>query len=211
MRGTLIDISVPLAPGLARWPGDPPLTAERLWDTARGDPCTLSRFALGSHTGTHVDAPRHYVGEGAALAHMPLDATVGPCRVAAFPGGSRVTAADLVRIDPRPGERLLLKTPNSLVRWDREPFDENFVCLDEGGAALLAERRVRTVGIDALSVGRPGPEGDEVHRLLLGAGIWLVEGLWLGGVEPGDYELLCLPLRGPAVDGAPARAVLRVL
>jgi arylformamidase len=206
-----IDVSVPLTSGMLTWPGDPPVRVTRALDQERGDPCTLSHLDLGAHTGTHMDAPLHYLRGGASIDTMPLDATVGPARVIAIADPVSVTAAELEMHALGRGERVLFKTRNSARRWVAEPFDETFVYISHGAALHLAERGVRTVGVDYLSVGGFHHDDETTHRALLGAGIWVIEGLDLSLVEPGDYEMICLPLRVAGADGAPARALLRPL
>lgn len=204
-----IDVSLPLASGMIGWPGDEGVRVARVQDVGRGDPCTLTRLVLGTHAGTHVDAPSHYLPEGAALDTMPLDATLGPARVIAIADPVAVTAAELARHRIRRGERLLLRTRNSRRRWWEHPFAEDYVFVSPAAARWLAERRVRCVGIDALSVGGFREGGRETHEALLGGGVWIIEGLALTMVRPGPVDLVCLPLRIPGADGAPARALVR--
>jgi arylformamidase len=206
-----VDVSVPLTDGMLTWPGDPPVRITRALDLERGDPYTLSHLDLGAHTGTHVDAPRHYLRDGASLDAMPLEATVGRARVIAIEDPVSVTAAELEKHALARGERVLLKTRNSARRWVAEPFDEGFVYVSHGAALHLAACGVRTVGVDYLSVGGFRHDDEATHRALLGAGIWVVEGLDLSRVEAGAYELICLPLRVAGAEGAPARALLRPL
>ena len=201
----MIDISIPLAHGMIHWPGDPEVQVE----TIATAPYHLTALNLSVHTGTHMDAPRHTIPGGLTMERMPLDATMGPCRVIAIEDADRVTRAELARHRPQPGERLLFRTRNSRHAWWEHPFDEHFVYIADEAAQLLAESGVRTVGIDYLSVGGFHHEGYETHCTLLGAGIWIIEGLNLGHVEPGVYELLCLPLAIAGADGAPCRAILR--
>lgn len=206
-----IDITVPLRTGMAHWPGDPPVSLERLSDMNRGDEANVGVLHMSAHTGTHMDAPLHFVKDGAGIDEMPLDATVGPARVIGIEAdviGETVLAAQGVQI----GERILFKTRNSALcwRWSR-CFLKNFVHIDASGARYLAEKRVRAVGIDYLSIGAYGGDGAETHRILLGAGIWVIEGLNLESVEPGLYDLICLPLKIAMGDGAPARAMVRSL
>jgi len=203
-----IDISLPLKSGMARWPGDPPVLIERISDLAQGDEATVSAISMGCHTGTHMDAPLHYLPQGAGLDSMPLAAVMGPARVLEIRDPRQVTPAELRPHRIRCGERILLKTGNSALRRHRDSFSEDFVSLSPEAAAFLAARGIRSLGIDALSVGGMGAAGDEVHRLLLAGGVWIMEGLDLSGVEPGRYRLVCLPLKIPGSDGAPARAVL---
>jgi arylformamidase len=203
-----IDVSVPVRSGMVHWPDNPPIELARTQDMARGDPANVSRLSLGVHTGTHVDAPVHFLADGAGVDAIALDRLLGEARVVEVGGGPAVGAAELRPLDPRPGERLLLKTRNSARAWKTERFLPDFVYLSREGAALLAERRVRTVGIDYLSIAGM-EEGVPTHRALLEQEICIIEGLDLSAVEPGSYELICLPLRLAGADGAPARALLR--
>ena len=192
----MIDISVTIRAAMPTYPGDPGVAIELAKSMDRGDPANVSRLDLGAHTGTHVDAPRHFLPGGAGADELALELFVGPCVVA---DAGRLDAP----VDLPPGtERVLLKTPNSAL-WDRDEFAPEFVRLDGGGARALVERGVRCVGIDYLSVGDP-----EAHRALLGAGVGVIEGLDLRAVEPGAYFLACLPLKIAGCDGAPARALL---
>jgi arylformamidase len=207
--GRWIDVSVPLASGMIGWPGDEEARVERVQDVGRGDPCTLTRLVLGTHAGTHVDAPAHYLPGGMTLDAMPPDALLGPARVIAIGDPVAVTPRELAGHRVRRGERLLLRTRNSRHRWWEKPFNADFVFISPEAARWLAERRVRCVGIDALSVGGFRAGGRETHEALLGAGIWIIEGLALTAVRPGPVDLVCLPLRIPGAEGAPARALLR--
>jgi arylformamidase len=205
MRKQPIDISMTVRNGMPHWPGDPAPRLERVMDLRRGDPCTLTVLTVSAHTGTHVDAPAHYLRGGRSVAEMDLAALVGPARVLEIADAAAVTAAELALHRVRRGERLLLKTRNSLIDSARR-LTRDYVALAPDAARWLAERGVVAVGTDALSIDPPG--GDEAHRTLLAAGIWIIEGLRLAGVPAGRYELLCLPLR-LAAEGAPARALLR--
>ena len=206
----LIDISVMLHAGMVHWPGDPSVAVVRTSDIARGDSATVSRLSMGSHTGTHMDAPLHFFRGGKGLDEMPLETTVGPARVIAIRHPRWITPDELRSHHIHRGERILLKTKNSTRCWKTNRFVKDFVYLSTEAARFLAARRVRTVGIDYLSVGGYRERnGVAVHRTLLGAGVWILEGLNLSRVRPGRYELLCLPLRVRASDGAPARAILR--
>jgi arylformamidase len=140
---------------------------------------------------------------------MPLDATIGPARVIQIRAEESITPAELKPYRIRRGERILFKTRNSARVWKTDEFDEDFVYISKEAAQNLAELGVRTVGVDYLSVGGFRRDGVETHRALLGAGIWIIEGLNLSGVKPGKYELLCLPLKVLGGDGAPARAILK--
>ncbi|WP_243313671.1 cyclase family protein [Fundidesulfovibrio agrisoli] len=203
------DISVPVRTGMPVWPGDPPTLTERLLDLHRGDPCTLTRVAMCAHAGTHLDSPAHYLPGGADMDALPLDAGIGRARIIAIRDQSAVTVEELAERRIRRGERILLKTANSPRVWTSGGFVEDFVRLTPGAAAYLAKRGPRLLGVDGLSVGGPDQSGGEVHRILLEAGIWILEGLDLSDVEPGPVDLLCLPLRLAGAEGAPARALVR--
>jgi arylformamidase len=197
-RMKMIDISVPLREGMVTYPGDPVVRMERAASIANGDVVNLTRMDFGLHSGTHVDAPVHFIDGASGVDSVPLEALVGPCEVVEVPDLSR----DSVAHAPEGVERVLFKTPNSEL-WARDEFAEEFARLDGEAAALLVERGVRLVGVDYLSVG-----DEAAHNALLGGGVVPVEGLDLRGVEPGSYELICLPLRVVGADGAPARAIL---
>jgi arylformamidase len=211
MTAGWIDVSVPVYSGMAHWPDNPPVVVERLLDMDRGDAANVSKLSLGAHTGTHMDAPRHFLRDGAGIDALPFDATVGPARVIEIRDPVAITVAELTRHGLRQGERVLFKTANSARCWGTDEFVEDFVSIARDAAAYLVGRGVRTVGVDYLSVGgfRPEADGAGTHAALLGAGVWIIEGLNLAQVQPGMYDLICLPLRLLGADGAPARAILR--
>ena len=210
MTAGWIDISVPIYSGMVHWPDDPAVRIEHIQDLSRGDAANVSRLELGAHTGTHMDAPRHFLADGAGLDELPLDATIGPARVIPIAHPQAILSAELEPHRLRAGERVLFRTNNSERCWKNSQFVEDFVYISAAAAQYLVQRQVRTVGIDYLSVGGYLHDGVETHQILLGAGVWLIEGLNLAAVEPGAYELVCLPLRVVGADGAPARAILRL-
>ena len=197
--------------GMPHWPGDPPIVLERTKELRRGDDSNLSHLAMGVHSGTHMDAPVHFLHGAAGLDQMPLSATIGEARVIEIADPHEITVDELRSHGPRRGERVLFRTANSTHAWSRDTFYEDFVYISEPAAELLAETGVRTVGIDYLSVGGYHADGASIHRILLDAGIWIIEGLNLAAVRSGNYELICLPVKLHDADGAPARAILRPL
>lgn len=205
-----IDISLPIGPDLPVWPGDPPVVVEPVARVEDGDVAAVSRLALGTHTGTHVDPPAHFLAGGVTVDDLPLDVLVGPALVAEAPGGAPIDAARLEDLDlPAGTTRLLFKTRPGGVTPSGSPADPAAPGLvTPGGAEWLVARGVRLVGVDTLSIEPPG-EDYPVHRTLLGAGVIIVEGLDLTAAPAGPYELVCLPLRIAGGDGAPARAILR--
>jgi arylformamidase len=186
------------------WPGDPPTRVERIAAIERGDAFNLSAVSMCLHSGTHIDAPLHYLENAAAIGGLPLGAVIGPARVISIQDPKSITARELADHRIRRGERILFKTRNA----ERASFDD-YVSLAPEAAGYLAGRGIRVAGIDCLSIGSADEDGDEVHRILLGAGVWIIEGLDLSAVDPGRYDLVCLPLNIPASEGAPARAILR--
>jgi arylformamidase len=203
----LFDISLAVRSGMVRWPGDPDATISSFHSMSRGDAANVSKIDMGSHTGTHMDAPFHFIRNGKTIDQMPLDATIGPARVIEIQDPLSITEKELSKYRIRRGERILFKTKNSSL-WKDEAFVEEFIYLSAGAAQFLAQRRIRMFGVDYLSVGGYREDGDLVHRTLLKSGIWIVEGLNLSGIAAGDYELICLPIKLWQGDGAPARAVL---
>ena len=206
---TWIEISIPLHTGMQHWPNDRPFNRDETLRIANGDPCNLSEFSASAHIGTHMDAPRHYLADGAGIEAFPISAGVGPARVISIHDPELIRVAELKPHRLSKGERILFKTANSEKCWTAPKFQEQFVYIPADTAAYLADCCVETVGVDYLSVGGFDADGPETHRTLLKAGIWIIEGLNLKDVEPGDYELICLPLKMVGSDGAPARAVLR--
>ncbi len=205
-----IDVSMPLQNGMTVWPGDaPPLFEQTAW-IEKGDLCNVTRMNVSVHTGTHMDAPRHFLRNGAGMDALPLAAVIGPARVIETRNAVAVQPGELPQ-DLRPGERLLLKTPNSGRNLLDLPFAEDFVFISQEAARLMAKAGVQTVGVDYLSVGGFRKDLLETHEILLESGIWIIEGLDLRHIEPGGYELACLPLKIIGCDGAPARAALRRL
>lgn len=178
-------------------------------DMAKGARNNLSALNMCAHVGTHMDAPLHFIHQGAGIDAVPLPAIIGPCRVVEIRHPQGILPEELAGANLQPGERILFKTANSNRHWEAEPFNPDFVHIPVAGAQFLAQAGVQTVGVDYLSVGGYKRDGSEAHRVLLGAGIWIIEGLQLGQVSPGHYDLICLPIKLRDCDGAPARAVLR--
>lgn len=211
MSSSWIDLSVSVHNGMVHWPGDPEFYIDRIKDYASGDDLVLSHMDLGVHTGTHMDAPLHFVQGGETIDHMPLDATVGEARVIEIDDPESVKLAELQRAGIEEGERILLKTANSATAWNTDEFQKSFVYISREAAEYLASLRIKAVGVDYLSVGGFYKDGLETHRALLSAGIWVIEGLNLTPLHAGKWELICLPLRLTGVEAAPARAIARAI
>lgn len=206
---TIYDITLTITPTLPVWPGDPPVRLTQPSHLERGDICTITRLDMGAHTGTHLDAPAHFIRGGATAESLSLDVLIGPALVVDARGRGHVTANVLETLVIPPGvQRLLLHTDNSAI-WQRGEmaFVEQFTAIAADGAQWLVDHGIRLVGIDYLSVGS-FDDGIPTHQILLDAGVIAVEGLNLSAIEPGDYQLICLPIKLGGSDGAPCRAVL---
>jgi arylformamidase len=204
----LIDVSVPLDAQLPTYPHNTPFTLEPIKRLARGDSSNVSTLHMSAHTGTHVDAPRHFFDEGAGTDALPLELLMGRARVIEVASRAGVTAEDLHGIDFSEDIRVLIKTHNSRL-WGSPEFHGDYVGVTESAAKHLVEHGIKVVGVDYLSVEQFRKPGAPAHHILLGAGTIVIEGLDLRDVEPGIYEMFCLPLRIVGSDGAPARVVLR--
>jgi arylformamidase len=202
------DVTLPLMDGMPVFPGDPAVAVRPYCAMARGDPCNLSVISFGSHAGTHIDAPRHFIEGGRGVDEIGLEALVGPARVAEIPSLGDIDADALQGIVGAPCRRLLLKTRNS-YRPLADRYAPGYAALTEKAAVLLAEAGLLLVGLDGPSADPDHAQDCPAHRRLLGSGVVIVENLDLAAVPPGEYELLCLPLRLAGLDGAPARVLLR--
>ena len=208
MARKMIDISVPIFTGMAYYPGDPGAEVSASRSIANGNIANINKLCMGSHTGTHVDAPQHFVDGGETVDRLPLDVLIGPALVVDVDAAeAAISRLDLERAGIEGMDRLLLKTRNSML-WELPGFESDYVALDDSAADYLVEMGIRLVGIDYLSVERFKSKSFHVHHSLLGAGVILLEGIDLTGVDPGVYDLVCLPLKVRDGDGAPARAVL---
>jgi arylformamidase len=208
-RGSrFLDVSVPLAAGLPVFPGNPEFELNSVKRIAEGASSNVSRVVMGTHTATHVDAPRHFFDDGAAVDALALDLLIGRARVIDVPRRGGIGADDLAVAGLREDLRVLLKTPNSAL-WNGAAFKTDYTYLTGDGAQYLADQGVKVVGIDYLSIEQFKKPGAPAHRTLLSQGIVVIEGLNLSEADPGMYELYCLPLRIAGADGAPARVVLK--
>jgi len=203
VASVILDISVPIRAGMHVYPGNPGFRLERHESIADGAQANVSKLELGVHNGTHVDGALHFIDGAAGTEALPLEAFVGPAEV--VDATSVETHLDKAAFESLPcgdSERVLLKTRNSTL-WELPEFTPDFIRLTGTGARYLIGRGVRLIGIDYLSIGDA-----EAHRELLGAGVVALEGLDLRAVDPGTYQLVCLPLRLEGSDGAPSRAIL---
>jgi arylformamidase len=206
----IFDITLTISPGMPIWPGDPAVVLEQIESIDRGDHVNVTRLDMSAHTGTHVDAPHHFLNNRHTVETLALDVLTGPAQVVRLPDEVDLITAEALEAAEVPAgtRRLLLRTRNSDL-WQRgeKEFFTGFVGISADGAEWLVRHGVRLVAVDYLSVA-PYQQSDATHKILLGAGIVLLEGADLHKVQPGAYELFCLPLKLSGSDGAPARAIL---
>ncbi len=204
-----IDVSVPLTSGMAHWPGEPEPNFELISNMQTGAVANVTMCRMVAHTGTHMDAPRHFIADGVTVEAFPFEVAIGKARVIELPDLDAVTGKELEGKGIGAGDRVLIKTRNSKLHWTTMDFQENYVGLDSSAARFLVKAGVVLVGVDYLSVGLFHGDNPETHQTLLGAGVWIVEGLALDQVSAGVYDFICLPLRIDGCDGSPVRAILR--
>jgi arylformamidase len=204
----LIDVSVPIDASLPTYPGNTPFSLEPIKRLARGDSSNVSTLHLSAHSGTHVDAPRHFFDNAPGVEGLPLEMLDGRARVIEVTSRKGIGADSLAGADLSEDIRVLIKTSNSRL-WGSPEFHRDYIGVTEDGARYLLEHGIKVVGVDYLSVEEFKKPGAPAHHILLGAGIIVIEGLNLRDVEPGVYEMFCLPLPVTGSDGAPARVVLR--
>ena len=203
-------LSLTLKTGMLHWPGDPAVLIERVRDMDKADTVNLSKITMVAHSGTHIDAPAHFLSGERGTDDIPFASLIGPARVIDISAPGAVTRGELERHRIRRGERILLKTLNSEKKLiHREAFTEDFVYVEADAADYLVARGVRTIGLDYLSIGGYKKNGRYVHMQLLGAGILIIEGLDLSDAPAGRYDMICLPIKISNGDGAPARVLLK--
>jgi arylformamidase len=207
-----IDATATLDPATTPvYEGDAPMKFDFLKDMRKGDGFTLSVYSMGAHSGTHIDAPMHFILNGAPIDRVALEPLIGPVRVIEIPDAVQsINAAELSRHDWRGAERVVFRTRSTLRGWMASPtFHRDFAYVAPDAAQLLADAGVKLVGVDYISAEQFGAPAPMTHRILLGKGIPIVEGLSLERVPGGDYDLIVLPIKVGGHEGAPARAVFR--
>ena len=204
----IFDVTVAIRHGMPVYEGDPGVSIAPWCSTAQGALANVSLLTMGSHSGTHVDAPAHLRDGTPGVDLLALEAMMGPARVFDLTGHEQIDAASLRAVDLGSRPRILFKTRNS-ARWREGRFHRDFAALTQGAARLLVSAGCRLVGMDGLSVDPFGSSALTAHHILVEGGVIILEGLDLSAVPPGEYELICLPLKLQGGDGAPARVVLR--
>ncbi len=213
VKSEWIDISYPLSEDMIHWPQDPvPPDVKSNSFTSEEGTITMSQMTINTHHGTHVDTPRHFFPDGTSIDEMPLDAIMGPARVIEIKDTESIKPEELAAHDIQPGERILFKTVNSSY-YKLGKFVEDFVHISNEAAHFLKDKKVSVIGIDYLAIGsfKDRPSLIEVHRTLLGNGIWVIEALDLSAVKSGRYEIICLPIKIKQGDAGQARAIIRPL
>ena len=203
----IYDVTRALRPEMPTWPGEPGPEVRLIKEMAAGQPADVSHLSLGVHTGTHVDAPKHFISGAAGIESLPLEVLIGPARVVMIEHDEAIRVDELEQMGLNGVERVLFRTRNS-DEWSDTAFKEDFVYIEAEAASWLASGGTRLVGIDYLSVESFVAAEPLTHRALLTAGVVIVEGLDLREVVPGTYTMACLPLKLVGADGAPARVVL---
>ncbi|MEN6480899.1 MAG: cyclase family protein [Anaerolineaceae bacterium] len=205
----IYDISVIYSTDMPVWPGDPKINLKRVNKIEEGANANVSEISMGVHTGTHVDAPYHFLMNGGSVDQLPLDVLIGPVQVIELPESVDLIDAKVLRRAKilNGVERVLFKTRNSRYWSEKEDFQTDFVAISADGAKLLVDLNVKLVGIDYLSIA-PYKNSRPTHEILLEAKTVIIEGLNLSNIEAGIYNLYCLPLKFKDTDGAPARVIL---
>lgn len=204
----LYDVTLTISDTLITWPSDPPVTINKVSMISKGDACNVSELKLGSHCGTHVDAPSHFEENGLTIDKIPLDCFMGKATVFEIKNRKEIGLQDIKSLGIKNTERVIFKTINSTY-WKLPAFKKDFVYLTKEAAHYLADCKVKLVGVDYLSIEKYKNASADVHHILLSKGMVIIEGLDMGNVEAGDYELIALPLKIKDGDGSPARVVLR--
>lgn len=205
-----IDVSATISNGMVHWPDNVPVSVTRSSVIGiNNSPANVSAITMSVHTGTHMDAQRHFYANGFDITKMDINALIGPAKVFHVRDEKNQITYNIIKeLSIEKGDRILFRTRNSDSDWETEPFKEDYVRLAPDAAKYLVEKGVSCVGIDYLSVAG-GKEGEEVHRILLGVPVHVIEGLKLGNISQGYYDMICLPIKLKDTDGAPSRVILK--
>jgi arylformamidase len=208
MKNSWKDITVDIENDMVHWPGDVPVKIQRTKEIVKDGDANVTAFSMSAHTGTHIDAPLHFIKDGKDVTQIALDKLNGKTKIFQIEDEQQITLEEIKNFEINNGDRILFKTKNSDEDWTMQPFNEKYIYLGTDAANYLKEKGIVCIGIDYLSIaGRAN--GEEVHKILLGAEISIIEGLNLRNIEPGLYEMVCLPMKLKGADGAPARVAIR--
>ncbi len=208
------DVTYPIFDDMTGWPGQPNVKFDTLSCIHCGDEAKVSMLHLSAHTGTHMDAPNHFMAEGIDMSRVPFEATLGPVRIADIPCEADILPEHLEAYERRTrpllaGERLICRTPNSdRAFWPQDPFNYEYHAVGPDAAQWIADRKLLMIGVDYLSIG-PFKTTPFTHRNLMRGGVWILEGVDLREIGEGDYEMICLPLKLAGSDGSPVRCLLK--
>lgn len=203
----IIDVSREINEGITVWPGDEAVEIENRASIEKGDRCNIHGINIGLHVATHLDTPLHFIKDGASLDQFELTSFCGRCKVFDMTGKKQITVDDISNLDIERDDVVLFKTDNSSLSLDM-PFEHGFVAIDETAATYLAQKKIKALGMDYLSVEAYRFPGNRVHHILLGEGIILIEGLDLSNADEGEYFMVFFPLKIKGVEASPVRAVL---
>ncbi|MFZ0452850.1 MAG: cyclase family protein [Ignavibacteriaceae bacterium] len=203
-----IDITMPIRNNMVHWPGDTDIVVKRINSIGAGDDFNLTNVSFSAHTSTHMDAPLHFIDNAKDISTLPFDAVIGRAKVIEIKDNKSIKLEELKDYNIEENDRILFKTCNSLIDWSMKDFISDYVFLTTEAAKYLVEKKVKTIGIDYLSIAGLN-NSEEVHKILLSSEIWIIEGLVLNSVTEGLYDLICLPINLSGSDGAPARAVVK--
>lgn len=206
----LYDVSLPISEDLPVWPGDPAVSLVMTSSILNGDKCNITQLQMGTHVGTHIDAPYHFLKDGATVDAIPIETFIGPCLVVELDSDTLIEKKDFLKCSLNGYSRILFKTKNS-EQWSKNitSFNTDYVALGIEAAQYLVEINTLLIGIDYLSIESFQSDDNPVHKLLLKNNITILEGLNLSDVKAGVYELICMPLKLQGNEGAPARVLLR--
>ncbi|MBO9700121.1 MAG: cyclase family protein [Sporocytophaga sp.] len=202
------DLSAPVTNKMVHWPGEPEVSVCKLFDMNKGGPANVTILSMSAHTGTHMDAPLHFIKNGKDISMFPIDMMIGPARIIEIKHDRFIPLEEVQQHEINPNERVIFKTKNSSSDWPKQEFKRDYIYLSLEAAGYLKEKKVSVVGVDYISVGGKD-NGKAVHEMLLGNEIWVIEGLYLNGIKPGLYEMICMPVKIKDSDGAPARVIVR--
>lgn len=210
LSGQMIDITAYIKNGMVHWPGEPEVAVKRIKSISSGDRANVTSVSMSAHTATHADSPLHFIDDAPDASLLDLTAFLGPARVIEIKNTTAITSGELESFHISAGERILFRTHNSDINWPEASFFQDYVYLSTDAARYLADKHILTAGTDYLSVAGKD-NGELVHKILLESGITIIEGLYMPYVSPGEYELICLPMKIYGSDGAPVRAILKPL
>jgi arylformamidase len=208
MNNNWIDVSVLIQDSMVHWPTDSPVKIFRTSSIEKGADANVSTLNISAHTGTHIDAPLHFIRNGKDVSEISLNQLTGKIKVFEIMDKNKITLDEIKKFEIDKGDGVFFKTRNSERDWTMQPFNANYIYLETDAATFLRSKEIKCVGIDYLSIG--GEEnGKEVHTILLGSEILIIEGLNLHTIQAGTYEMICLPLKLKDSDGSPARVIIR--